>query len=47
MLNHGPMGLLNLPVEIPVRIDGRYKLQEQIGSGAYGMMISEIILHTR
>lgn len=32
------MGLLGLPVEIPIRIDGRYKLQEPIGSGSYGKM---------
>ncbi|KIM54172.1 hypothetical protein SCLCIDRAFT_31288 [Scleroderma citrinum Foug A] len=35
ILNHGLMGLLNFPVDIPIRIDGRYKLQEPIGSGSY------------
>src|SRR5438128_1144885 len=36
ILNHGLMGLLSFPVDIPIRIDGRYKLQEPIGSGSYG-----------
>ena len=30
------MGLLSFPVDIPIRINGRYKLQEPIGSGSYG-----------